>query len=272
MQHEESERQLAEEVLVLRQRVAELERLQAQSQRVLDMPHQSDRPNDLESAAHERGKAALEETAKQLETNLAQLEAIVTSMTEGLIISDPIGNVVSMNPAALRIHHYHSVEEVRRHLEEFPDTLELSHLDGRKMLLSEWPLARALRGETFTNYEVCVRRVDIGTVWIGDYSGTPVRDRTGQIILALVTLRDVTQQKQTEMALRESEERVQLATSAADIGMWFWNISADQLIWTERCKTIFGLAPDTEISYELFFELSASGRPRLYSCCRGARP
>ena len=256
MQHDESERQLAEEVLVLRQRVAELEiqaqKSQVQSQSASDMPNQSDRPNNLECAAHERGKAALEETAKQLETNLAQLEAIVSSMTEGLTISDPRGNVVSMNPAALRIHKYHSVEEVRRHLEEFPDTFELSHLDGRKMLLSEWPLARALRGETFTNYEVCVRRADIDTAWICNYGGTPVRDRTGQIILALVTLRDVTQQKQTETALRESEERVQLATTAADIGMWFWNVAAGELIWTERCKAIFGLALDTEISYELF--------------------
>ncbi len=34
---------------------------------------------------------------EQLETNLGQLEAIVTSMTEGLIVSAPAGNVISMN-------------------------------------------------------------------------------------------------------------------------------------------------------------------------------
>ena len=67
-------------------------------------------------------------------------------------------------------------------------------------------------------------------------------------------LQDITARQQVEASLKLSEERLRLATEAADIGMWFWNISAAELVWTPRCKTLFGLEPDAEITYERFLE------------------
>lgn len=53
-------------------------------------------------------------------------------------------------------------------------------------------------------------------------------------------------------ALREQEERTRLATEAAELGMWFWDLVADQLEGTDRCKALFGLSPDAEFSYPVF--------------------
>jgi PAS domain S-box-containing protein len=153
----------------------------------------------------------------KLEESLSQLEAVVGSMTEGLIISDPEGNVLTMNPAALRIHEYQSVEQVRRQLREFAATFELHYLDGQAMPVEEWPLARALRGEAFCDYEMRVRRVDTGTVWIGNFGGTPVRDKQGQVILAIVTMRDVTSQKRSQEELACSLQREQAARAEAEM-------------------------------------------------------
>lgn len=50
----------------------------------------------------------------------------------------------------------------------------------------------------------------------------------------------------------ETEERVRLATTAANLGMWFWNLVTDELVWTAKCKALFGLAPNTTMSYEVF--------------------
>lgn len=36
------------------------------------------------------------------------------------------------------------------------------------------------------------------------------------------------------------------------MGLWFWDLTIDYLEWTEQCNFLFGLAPDTEITYELF--------------------
>lgn len=53
-----------------------------------------------------------------------------------------------------------------------------------------------------------------------------------------------------EEALRRSKERLQLATEAAGIGIWEWDLVTNRQLWDERCKALFGVAPDAEVSYE----------------------
>jgi PAS domain S-box-containing protein len=65
---------------------------------------------------------------------------------------------------------------------------------------------------------------------------------------------EISDRKQAEASLQISEERLRLATEASDIGMWFWNLTEDRLVWTTFCKRLFGLDPDTEINYERFLE------------------
>ncbi|ABQ26461.1 PAS domain S-box protein [Geotalea uraniireducens] len=145
-----------------------------------------------------------EEEQEQL---LVQLDAVLNSINEGVIISDLEGNVLTMNPSALAIHEYENVEQVRRQLHLYQETFELSDLDGHPVPFEQWPQARALRGERFADYEVSVRRKDTDKSWIGSYSGTPVQTKSGDIILSVVTLRDITERKRVEEALRESENK-----------------------------------------------------------------
>ncbi|QKQ72169.1 PAS domain-containing protein [Nostoc sp. TCL240-02] len=89
--------------------------------------------------------------------------------------------------------------------------------------------------------------------------GFAVRDTNGQVVRVVGASTDITEQQaalrerqQIETNLRESEERIRLATTAAELGMWFWNITTNELVWTEKCKELFGLAPEVEMDYELF--------------------
>ncbi len=50
--------------------------------------------------------------------------------------------------------------------------------------------------------------------------------------------------------LAESEGRLRLATSAADIGTWDLHPATGTLTWDDRCKALFGLPPDREITLE----------------------
>ncbi|MEH2115070.1 PAS domain-containing hybrid sensor histidine kinase/response regulator [Nostoc sp.] len=52
--------------------------------------------------------------------------------------------------------------------------------------------------------------------------------------------------------MRESEERIRLATNAAELGMWFWNITTNEVIWTDKCRQLFGVSLEAEISFEIF--------------------
>ena len=53
-----------------------------------------------------------------------------------------------------------------------------------------------------------------------------------------------------EQAALESADRLRLATQAAMIGTWDFYPTTGDLRWDERCKALFGLSPDAEVSYE----------------------
>jgi PAS domain S-box-containing protein len=78
------------------------------------------------------------------------------------------------------------------------------------------------------------------------------------------TLQDVTERKAAEEALRESAERLRLATDAADIGTWDFDPVAGALRWDERCKAIYGLPADAEVDYPAFLDrIHADDRGRI---------
>ncbi|QJW94483.1 PAS domain S-box protein [Frigoriglobus tundricola] len=136
---------------------------------------------------------------------LAQLRAVVASVADGLVVADAAGTLLDWNPAALRLHGYASVEEVRRHLSTFPDTFILSVPGGPPLPYSEWPLCRVLRGERLVEYELQVRRTDGAEDLVVAYSGARIPDPAGGPDLAVLTLHDVTAHRRTEARLRASE-------------------------------------------------------------------
>lgn len=50
--------------------------------------------------------------------------------------------------------------------------------------------------------------------------------------------------------LRQSEERLRYALSAADAGIWDLDVSADRIVWSPEVYRLFGVDPSTRLSYE----------------------
>jgi PAS domain S-box-containing protein len=148
-----------------------------------------------------------ERVRRELERLAARDRAILESMSEGLIIFDLAGNILSMNPAALRIHGFERVEEAQRHLLKYPDVFQVSTLDGRQLPVEEWPAARVMHGDQFTDCELQVRRMDTGHAFVGRYGGNKVLDEKGRQTLGILTLHDVTAEK----AAQAERERIQQA-------------------------------------------------------------
>jgi PAS domain S-box-containing protein len=56
--------------------------------------------------------------------------------------------------------------------------------------------------------------------------------------------------KRSEQILRESEERLSLATEAAGLGVWIWDIPRNEIWANEKWHRLFGFSPKERIRYE----------------------
>jgi PAS domain S-box-containing protein len=94
----------------------------------------------------------------------------------------------------------------------------------------------------------------------------------------IVTMsRDVTEWLQAEQRLKDSEERLRLALTAARMGVWDWKAATDAIGWSERENEVCGFAPGTTIrTFDDYMALvHPDDLPRLKQCVaetRAGRP
>lgn len=145
----------------------------------------------------------IEELAAQMQAGRDELEAVINSMSEGVVVIEPNGRVVSANPAALKLHGAPSLAELPENMAEYAKVFEMLHADGRPLHVSDWPIMDAIKGQPVVNMELSGRRLDTGQTWVASYSITPVRNRSGQVSLLVVAIYDLTPIKQAERHLRQ---------------------------------------------------------------------
>jgi two-component system, sensor histidine kinase and response regulator len=204
-------------VAVTRSETSDL-RTRARAAGVIDFLSKPIEPVEVACKVHSlRRLQVLSQSRKDLRLEPTQCSNIVDSIAEGISTIDAEGRVNFLNPTAAEMFGY-TIDEAMGHLvtDFVPD-------DHWKRRLRD-VIARVRRGNV-DRTEFLVRRKDGTQMWI-TATGTPLYE-AGRYVGAVVSFRDITLRRNTEEALRQSEQRLGLAIVVANLGIWDWDLVTD---------------------------------------------
>lgn len=157
-----------------------------------------------------QAEAERERLLQALETERAQFEAVLQQMPAGVLLAEATSEkLVLANEQAKKIVGY-DYEESHALEEYVPVTpFQAFRPDGQIYAPDEYPLPRSLRtGEIIANEELELRRED-GSHTIIAVNSSPISDKQGQILAAVVIFQDITERKQTETLLQQQREALE---------------------------------------------------------------
>jgi PAS domain S-box-containing protein len=101
--------------------------------------------------------------------------------------------------------------------------------------------------------EYRLRRADGVYRWAID-AASPRFGSGGEFLGYVGSVIDIDERRGSEVALAVNEERLRLATDAAELGFWDVDVVNDLLIWPPRVKAMFGISADVPVTMADFYE------------------
>ncbi|MHA6247225.1 PAS domain-containing protein [Pontibacter sp. CAU 1760] len=187
------------------------------------------------------------EAEVKLRESEQMLNAILTNLGEGVVVADATGKFIYFNDISEKILGLGITDTP---LTEWSKTYGSFLPDGiTPFPPEELPLARGLKGESTNEVELFVRNNNVPDGRFIKITGRPVYDKQQRIVGSVVVFRDVTNEKDLEDLINESE--LKLKTVLASIGEGV--VVADQagkfLLFNKTAEGILGTgAVDVPIS------------------------
>ncbi|MBA3756872.1 MAG: PAS domain S-box protein, partial [Nitrosomonas sp.] len=184
-------------------------------------------------------------------TKAAWQEAVLSYTNCAIIATTPDGLIQTFNQAAEKMLGYkaeeminkvtpsiiHDPNEVAERAKIFSEELDTTIELGFEVLIAK--SRRNLRNE----HEWIYIRKD-GTRFFVLLAISALRNSSGAITGFLGMALDITERKRMEELLRQTTDRLALATRAGGVGIWDWDIVQNILTWDDQMFALYGITRD----------------------------
>ena len=156
-----------------------------------------------------RAEKERERLLSDIQEEKDKLSALINSISDEVWFVDTQENFTLINPTGRNKFMLNKDEEVQA--KKFYQNLDVYHPNGTSSPIEEAPALRALRGEIVNGYEQIVRTPIDGKLSYRQVNAAPVKDPKGNIIGSVSVVRDITEIKEAEKVLQESEAQRRVA-------------------------------------------------------------
>ncbi|MGX2031786.1 MULTISPECIES: PAS domain S-box protein [Methylocaldum] len=161
---------------------------------------------------------------------------ITESAPYALVLVDHDGRIVLVNAYLEQLFGYSRDELLGCSIDVFiPERFRIGH-EAYRQSFNKDPERKPM-GMGRDLYGLCKNGEEIPV----EIALNPIHVDKKNYVLAAIA--DITQRKQAEEIVRQSEARLNLALSAARAGTWDWDILQDKVMWSDGSYHLLGLKP-----------------------------
>lgn len=173
---------------------------------------------------------------KEVELSKAHLAAIVESSDDAIISKDLDGVILSWNKGAEKMFGYRAEEIIGQSI----GVLIPPHLRNEESKFVE----NIKKDKSVEHYETVRTRKD-GTLVEISLTVSPIKNEAGEIVGASKIARDISERKQAEESLRESQAIQALSMQSSRMGAFWRDFATETVWWSAELEEIFGLETGT---------------------------
>ena len=165
----------------------------------------------------------------------AKLQSIIDAIPARVLCKDRDNNIVNLNRSMAAVLG-HAAEEIRgRNASAFPslDDHERGREEDREVLRTGTPMLGVI--DSF--------RLASGEEWFARVDKTPLRGPTGRVEGLVSVLTDVTELTRAQERVALAEERLSLALTVSNIGLWDYDVDAEKNVCNATYFEMLGYRP-----------------------------
>ncbi len=181
----------------------------------------------------------LKQKEEAIKSSEAYLRAVLNSGNRGIFAFDTESKLIFAND-----FHRAVIKKVTGEEPEVGQRIKDYMPEYLKALYKEQS-NRVLNGEIFTD-EARIVQANGAVHWEEYYYSPIIIDK--QVQGGVVIARDITRQKHNQQEIKDTRDRLDMATNVAGIGIWEIELSNTRIYWDDTMRQMFGVQPLEEVT------------------------